>query len=108
MKSHTWYLHRLRAMDRGEVGGRIKDKLRSLLDRAIGRDWKAVPLAAQSSFPSIPSAATVPAELTTEIEKEVAAILKRQWTMFRGLPVLVDDPPRWQFDYLVRQDLQTK
>src|ERR1041384_6919856 len=103
MRSPGWYFHRFRAMDRPEVGGRIKHKIRSLVDGVFKRNWKAINLEARSSFPALPDSTKVPLELREGLEKEVSAILKRQWTAFRGLPVPVDDPPRWQYDYVARQ-----
>lgn len=107
MRSLTWYFHRLRAMDGPELAGRIKNKIGSFFGQRTRPNWKAVPLEAQSSFPTLPDRNSVPGELRVALENDAEAILKGQWTIFRGLPAFVDDPPRWQYDYLARQDLQT-
>jgi hypothetical protein len=60
-----------------------------------------------SAFPTIPPREETPAELLEALRADASEILAGKWKAFGHLPLKVDDPPRWQFDYLVRKDFQS-
>jgi len=82
-----WYWHRLRAMDRGEIGRRLYKKV----------------------FPTKPPNTKIKfrqSDVLTKVEPDHAAaadakrILAGDWRAFGNIRIKVDDPPRWNFDYL--------
>ncbi|HKQ39110.1 MAG TPA: heparinase II/III family protein [Verrucomicrobiae bacterium] len=83
MSRTAWYWHRLRAMDPAEM---------------IQRVYKGL-------FPTTPPVHQISFEHSCEIPiRHVAADIKQimagEWKLFGKIPVQVDDPPRWNYDYL--------
>src|SRR5258706_16037 len=105
MSTVAWYWHRLRAMNASEVAGRFKDKARRFIDARATHDWKAVLLEARN-LPKLPNK-TAPAELRAELQRDADAMVHGNWRAFREIPIVVDDPPKWHFDYLAKQDVST-
>ena len=80
MKRAAWYWHRLRAMGPAEIFVRVQ---RSLVPIP---PCKVAPIMEVTDFPgSLP---------VTE------PFHPREWKAFGRLPLRVDDPPRWNYDYL--------
>lgn len=91
MSRAAWYWHRLRAMDPAEMGRRFYKRLRPIRPPATKIKFRDDPL--------------------TKVEPDVAAvadverILAGEWKAFGKIPIKVDDPPRWNYDYLARVEV---
>lgn len=107
MSSAGWYWHRFKAMSTLEVAGRIRKTGRSFADKHSKPNWEAIRLETRSSFPSLRPGKEAPEQLRQAVIDDAAAILKGEWTAFGGIPLRVDDPPKWHCDYLAHQDLAT-
>ena len=103
----SWYWHRLRAMSLAEMGGHARNQLHQFTDAQRERNWEKLRLETSSSFPRLPQPAAAPLELREALLREVEDILHGRWSAFGHLEIKVDDPPRWQKDYLVGKDLAT-
>src|ERR1043166_3807097 len=102
-----WYWQRLRAMSPGEVALRARKKFREIADARRPGEWGAVKLDCSGVFPRLPRPEDAPAILREALKADARNILGGRWRAFGHLELKVDDPPRWQCDYLVRQDLTT-
>jgi len=103
----TWYWHRLRAMSPVEMLLRGRRKLTEMADAHRTFINASIPSAGSKSFPILPPRTLAPAALREALREDVARILSRQWTVFGHLQLQVDDPPKWQRDYLGSRDLTT-
>ena len=102
-----WYLQRLRAMSPREVALHLRKRFRQFTDASRERDWTAVKLDTAPAFPLIPLATAAPEILRQSLRRDADAILAGRWRAFGHLELQVDDPPRWQRDYLVGKELAT-
>ena len=104
-----WYLHRLRAMDLGEVMARIEKRRSQRQDMRRLPDFNGVKLDRREGnpFPRIPEAEDYPDEFRESLQWEAWDIHQGNWKAFRFLDIKVDDPPRWQKDYLVGRDVKS-
>ncbi len=84
MSHPLWYWHRLRAMRPAEIGRRFYKNV-----------FSTKPPARQISFAQAQDI-VIP---TQEHPADVKAILAGEWKAFGKIPIHVDDPPRWNFDY---------
>jgi hypothetical protein len=102
-----WYWHRLRAMTPTEVALHGRKKIRQLSDAR--RTWRPMTVGPASSgaFPRLPCREASPVALTAALRADATDILAGRWGAFGDLRLAVDDPPRWQEDYLVGADLAT-
>ena len=105
----TWYLHRLRAMDRTEMRQRLAQHWRRWQDTGSLPDFNQTPVppAAAGSFPTLPPQSAAPEPLRTALARDVREITAGRWRAFGHLLLAVDDPPRWHKDYFVGRDLAT-
>jgi hypothetical protein len=106
MSKLAWYWHRLRAMSPGEMLLHARKKLRQAAD-AKRTSWPEADLAGSEMFPKLPKPEDAPEMLREVLRRDVENILAGRWRFFGHLEVQVDDPPRWQFDYLVRRDVES-
>lgn len=90
-----------------EVSLRMQKKLYASQDRKGPPSFPALALEASPAFPSLPDKAGAPAELLEALRRDAEEILAGRWKAFGGVPLQVDDPPKWQFDYLVGRDFQS-
>jgi hypothetical protein len=102
-----WYFHRLRAMTPREVALHFEKKIHQRSDARGLPDFWQLDLTANPRFPVLPRRSEAPVELLNALRHEVAEILAGRWLAFGHLPLRVDDPPRWQYDYFVGEDFQT-
>jgi len=102
-----WYWNRLKAMDPAEIGTHVRKKWRQAADAKAAPDWNTFELGDTSDFPKLPDRAAAPPTLQQALRRDVDAILAGRWRAFVHLEITVDDPPRWQKDYLAGQDLET-
>jgi hypothetical protein len=93
-------------MGPSEIASRIRVKFREHADRKGPPDFSELPIEA-SSYPNIPNPNLAPPELREALQRDVKDILAGRWKFFGHLPLQVDTPPRWQYDYLVKQDFQS-
>jgi len=106
MPNLSWYWHRLRAMSSGEVALHVRKKWRAAED-AKRTLWPKVNLASVGAFPELPKPDNAPAILREALKRDTENILAGRWKFFGHLELQVDDPPKWQYDYLVRRDVET-
>lgn len=106
MSKLGWYWHRLRAMSPGEMLLHARKKLRQSAD-AKRASWPEVDLASPGAFPTLPKPEDAPEVLRNALSRDVEDILAGRWRFFGHLEVQVDDPPKWQYDYLVRRDVES-
>jgi hypothetical protein len=102
----TWYWRRLRAMTPAEMAARARVKIRHRADRNGPPDFSKLP-ADTTAFPKLPNAIHAPAEVRDALQRDTKDILAGRWKFFGHLPLQVDRPPKWQFDYLVGYDFQS-
>ena len=98
-----WYWHRLRAMSFDELRLRLRKKAYQRADAHYLPPPK-MELEPSGSFPLLPPKGDAPSELIEALRRDLPQILSGKWNAFGHLPIKVDDPPKWQFDYLVRKD----
>jgi len=101
-----WYWHRLWAMSPVEIARRMQKRVYQFSD-AKYRNQSKISLDADAAFPNLPPKDSAPAELREALRRDAEAILNGDWRAFGHLPLKLDDPPRWQFDYLAGQDFQS-
>lgn len=106
MSKLGWYWHRLRAMSPGEMLLHARKKLRQSAD-AKRTSWPEVDLTSAGAFPKLPKPEDAPEVLREALKRDVENILAGRWRFFGHLDVQVDDPPKWQYDYLVRRDVES-
>lgn len=106
MSKLGWYWHRLRAMSLGEMLLHARKKLRQSAD-AKRTSWPEVDLSSPGAFPKLPKPEDAPEVLREALKRDVENILAGRWRFFGHLEVQVDDPPKWQYDYLVRRDVES-
>ena len=104
MSKLTWYWHRLRAMGLGEMTLHARKKWRQTVD-AKRTTWPEVDITGEGAFPKLPKPEDAPAVLREALRRDVESILAGRWRFFGHLEIQVDDPPKWQYDYLVRRDV---
>jgi hypothetical protein len=105
--SAAWHWNRLRAMQPAEVALHVRKKLRQRSDSKGFPPWPGLELKSSGVFPKLPDPASVPSMLREHLVADAVRIRKGQWRAFGRLPIQVDDPPRWQKDYLAGKDLET-
>jgi hypothetical protein len=69
---------------------------------------KVAPVGEGIAFPKLPPPESAPDGLRTALRRDVADIQAGRWMAFGYLPLQLEDPPRWQKDYLVNIDLATR
>jgi len=106
MSKLTWYWHRLRAMSLREMLLHARKKLRQAADTKR-TSWPEVDLACSGAFPKLPKPEDAPEVLREALKRDAENILAGRWRFFGHLEVQVDDPPMWQYDYLVRRDVES-
>jgi hypothetical protein len=89
-----------------EIALHVRKKLRQMAD-ARRTNWPGVDLTTSGLYPRLPKPSEASPELTEALRHDAAAILAGHWRFFGHLQVQVDDPPRWQCDYLVRRDVRS-
>ena len=94
-------------MSSREVSLRIQKKVYQSRDKKGPPEFPKLSLEPQSGFPGLPTKSEAPASLLESLRKHVDEILAGQWRAFGHLPLEVNDPPKWQFDYLVGRDFQS-
>jgi hypothetical protein len=102
----AWYWRRLRAMGAGEMASRVRVKIRQRADKNGPPDFSKLPIA-PGDFPKLPGPLNAPTEVRDALERDTKDILAGRWKFFGHLPLQVDRPPKWQFDYLVKRDFQS-
>src|SRR5262245_39488293 len=102
----SWYWHRLRAMDPGEMWRHARKKVRQRAD-AGRKTWPEVEFSSDESFPRLPNPSHAPEVLRDALRRDVQEILAGRWRFFGYRELTVDLPPKWQCDYLVRRDVST-
>lgn len=70
-------------------------------------DFSGLDLSADRRFPVLPDPAQAPGELIDALARDAEKILSGEWLAFGHLPLRMDDPPRWQYDYFAGKDFQT-
>ena len=103
----SWYWHRLRAMNLAEMRAHVRKRLYQFADAGRQPIWDTIPLESSGSFPNLPDPIAAPAALREALRRDADEILKGDWRAFGHLEIKVDDPPRWQTDYLIGKDLAT-
>lgn len=93
-------------MDPREIALRCQKKAYQISDAKYSNSF-AGDLHPSGAFPRLPRREEAPAELTGALREHVSQILRGEWRAFGHLPLKVDDPPKWQHDYLVGRDFQT-
>ncbi len=93
-------------MSPGEIALHLRKKLRQKSDATRTR-WPAVDLTCSGFFPELPPAKGAPESLRAALRRDADDILAGRWRFFGHLELQVDDPPKWQRDYLVGRDMET-
>src|SRR4051812_26985767 len=93
-------------MSPAEIAARARVKIRQRADRNGPPDFSRLPTET-TTFPKLPNPISGPAELREALQRDTKDILAGRWKFFSQLPLQVDRPPKWQFDYLVHRDFQT-
>lgn len=106
MSKLGWYWHRLRAMSLSEMLLHARKKLRQSAD-AKRTSWPEVDLSSPGVFPKLPKPEDAPDVLREALKRDAENIPGGRWRFFGHLDVKVDDPPKWQYDYLVRRDVES-
>jgi hypothetical protein len=103
----SWHWHRMRAMTAGEVWRHAQRRLHQFTDS--GRTWTSTRLALEgiAAFPRLPKAEDAPGELREALSQDAQKILAGTWKAFGHLDLRIDDPPKWQYDYLAARDFAT-
>lgn len=83
-----------------------RKKLRQTAD-ATRPSWPEVDLATPGAFPKLPKPEGAPEIVREALGRDAENILAGRWRFFGHLEVQVDDPPRWQYDHLVRRDVES-
>ncbi len=101
-QSVSWYWHRLRAMDGSEIAGRIAEKTRALGERKSRAQLDGFRLGPVSPETArlLPDPTTAPESLRKGLAEKAAAIRSGRWKLFGWKEVLMQDPPRWDWDAL--------
>ena len=103
----TWYWHRFRAMSPVEMALHFRRRVRQAADARTVQAAMATGETVPGAFPRVPQSETAPESLRGAVRLEADAILSGSWRAFGHLDLSVDDPPRWQHDYLAGHDLET-
>lgn len=90
-------------MSPGEVLLRAQKKAYQISDAKFEKEF-GLALDPNVAWPRIPARSAAPAELLDALKTHAAEIRRGEWRLFGHLPVQVDDPIRWQKDYLVGED----
>jgi hypothetical protein len=93
-------------MSPGEMALRVRKKWREKEDAARA-SWPEVDLACAGGYPKLSKPDDAPPVLREALQRDAERILAGHWKFFGHLDLQVDDPPKWQCDYLVRRDLET-
>jgi hypothetical protein len=102
--SLSWYWHRLRAMSPGEVVRHARKRIRQSSD-ARRTSWPSIDFTCPGVFPLLPKPGAAPGAVRAALRQDADKILAGHWIFFHHLEVRVDDPPRWQQDYLSGRDM---
>jgi len=106
MSKLSWYWHRLRVMGAREIALHGRKKLRQIVD-SQRTTWPALDLTTSRVYPRLPNPADAPMELRSALHRDAHEIIAGRWRFFGHLEVQVDDPPRWQCDYLAQRDMRS-
>jgi hypothetical protein len=93
-------------MSPGEIARHVRKKLRQSAD-ANRRAWPKIDLTCPGVYPTLPKPAEAPDALRMALRRDADDILAGRWRFFGHLELKVDDPPKWQCDYLAGKDLET-
>lgn len=89
------------------MAGHARKKIYEWSDAGRSFPRLDAPLELQGAFPRLPNRASAPPELREALRCDAQDILSGRWRAFGHLELKVDEPPRWQSDYLVGKDLAT-
>lgn len=95
-----WFWHRMRAMNAMELCQHLRRFGQQRLDSWRPPQGATTALHAAAAFPLLPSAEQAPADLCDALRADARRIMEGRWLAFGHLALQVDDPPRWQCDYL--------
>lgn len=90
-------------MGPAEIASRLRVKIRQRADRKSPPDFSALPIEI-TNYPALPNPDDAPDDLRAALKRDVTEILGGQWRFFGHLPLQVDAPPKWQYDYLAGVD----
>jgi hypothetical protein len=107
MPSVEWYWHRLRAMSSADLTGHVRKKASQLADSWFPRDFNSVVPVPELRYPTLPHPGAAPDVVVNQMKADASRILGGRWKFFGNHEVQVDDPPKWQKDYLAQADLAT-
>jgi hypothetical protein len=93
-------------MTPAEMAARVSVKRRQRADRSGPPDFSRLSTET-TTFPKLPNPLSAPDALRAALQRDTKDILAGRWRFFGYLPLQVDRPPKWQFDYLVQRDFQT-
>lgn len=85
MSRVAWYWHRLRAMNTAEIARHIQKKLVPLKPPEQRFSWER---------------ALRPRPVSNKPTADAKRIITGNWKAFGKLPIQVNDPPRWNYDYV--------
>lgn len=96
-------------MDRAEIAGHLQRQWRQFIDRHRPPDWAALAetTSQPAQFPVLPDVSTCPSTLRSQLRKDAQSIVQGRVKLFGRLPAQVEQPPRWQKDYIAGVDLTT-
>lgn len=107
MSGLRWYADRLRAMGPLEMAHHARKRWRGLVDTWRVPGESRLPLECAAGYPELPPRSAAPPVVREALRRDADAILAGHWRVFGELELRVDDPPRWQTDYLAGRDLTT-
>jgi hypothetical protein len=102
-----WLAHRARAMDGRELRAHLGRVVRQAADARWRMPTPPPAFDASESFPRLPPVGAAPEEFRAAVRTACDSILGGRCTLFGGVEVTLDDPPRWQKDYLADVDVTT-
>jgi hypothetical protein len=94
-------------MTPAEVALHGRKKLRQFSDARRGWNSTTLHLDPSGVFPKSPPRDAAPVRLRDALTRDVESSLAGRWQAFGHLELVVDDPPKWQRDYLAGRDFAT-
>ena len=107
MATLGWYWHRLAAMTPAEMSLRARNRVREFTDSRRTWNPSGFRLESSSGFPRLPAAEDAPGVLREALRRDLHDIMAGRWKAFGHLELQLHDPPKWQCDYFVGEDLAT-
>ena len=105
MAKLEWYFHRLRAMGPEEVVLRLRKWLRERIDGRTHSRWGGGEELVERDYPDLPAREGMSADFLKLLTRDRDDILGGRWKAFGRVPIQVDDPPKWNRDYLAGVDV---